>query len=273
MSLSKPIYNLLGSYLEQLFEHPLRTKAITSCVIASSANLVSQKLGRAKQVNTDSVMAYGLFGLIFTGPLSHFFYGWLDRVTNDTRFKKLLMVFGERAIFAPIITALSLYFISRFEYKSHEDALKNLQFQYSSILRGNWKFLTLPVFINFNYIPPMLRVLFANIIGFCWMVVLSTKRRKAEQQQAQDKSNKKSALDLPYTYLVIRRRSRKEGDPARRGIDGERDPVRDRGEDCDEWLLERLRERLLPRSDELWLCDEDDRLRERELAESLLELL
>ncbi|XP_053663050.1 PXMP2/4 family protein 3 [Anopheles marshallii] len=191
MSLSRPIYNLLGSYLEQLFEHPLRTKALTSCVIASSANLVSQKLGGVKQVNKDSVLAYGLFGLIFTGPLSHFFYSWLDRITNDTRFKKLLMLLGERALFAPVITALSLYFISRFEYKSHDEALVNLITQYRSILRGNWKFLTLPVFINFNYVPPMLRVLFANIIGFCWMVVLSTKRRKAEQrrqQQAQDKS-------------------------------------------------------------------------------------
>lgn len=126
-----------------------------SCVIASSANLVSQKLGGAKQVNTDSVMAYGLFGLIFTGPLSHFFYSWLDRITNDTRFKKLLMLLGERALFAPVITALSLYFISRFEYKTHDEALGNLFTQYRSILRGNWKFLTLPVFINFNYIPPM----------------------------------------------------------------------------------------------------------------------
>lgn len=190
MSLSKPIYNLLGSYLEQLFEHPLRTKAITSCVIASSANVVSQKLGGVKQLNTESVLAYGLFGLIFTGPLSHFFYSWLDRVTNDSRFKKLLMVLGERALFAPTITALSLYFISRFECKSHEDALSNLFMLYRSVLRGNWKFLTLPVLINFNYVPPMLRVLFANIIGFCWIVFLSAKRRKAEQRRQQQSADK-----------------------------------------------------------------------------------
>ncbi|XP_035786002.1 peroxisomal membrane protein 2-like [Anopheles albimanus] len=183
MSLSRPIFNLLGSYLEQLFEHPLRTKAITSCVIASSANLASQKLAGAKQLNTDSVLAYGLFGLIFTGPLSHFFYGWLDRVTNDVRFKKLLMLFGERLLFAPTITALSLYFISRFEYKSHDEAIINLVTLFRSVLRGNWKFLTLPVFINFNYVPPMLRVLFANIIGFCWIIFLSAKRRKAEQRR------------------------------------------------------------------------------------------
>ena len=65
------------------------------------------------------------------------------------------MLLGERALFAPVITALSLYFISRFEYKTHDEALGNLFTQYRSILRGNWKFLTLPVFINFNYIPPM----------------------------------------------------------------------------------------------------------------------
>uniref|UniRef100_A0A2M4C0B9 Putative conserved plasma membrane protein n=1 Tax=Anopheles marajoara TaxID=58244 RepID=A0A2M4C0B9_9DIPT len=183
MSLSRPLFNLLGSYLEQLFEHPLRTKAITSCVIASSANLASQKLTGAKQLNTDSVLAYGLFGLIFTGPLSHFFYGWLDRVTNDVRFKKLLMLLGERLFFAPTITALSLYFISRFEYKSHDEAIINLVTLFRSVLRGNWKFLTLPVFINFNYVPPMLRVLFANIIGFCWILFLSAKRRKAEQRR------------------------------------------------------------------------------------------
>uniref|UniRef100_A0A2M3ZAN5 Putative peroxisomal membrane protein 2 pxmp2 n=1 Tax=Anopheles braziliensis TaxID=58242 RepID=A0A2M3ZAN5_9DIPT len=183
MSLSRPLFNLLGSYLEQLFEHPLRTKAITSCVIASSANLASQKLTGAKQLNTDSVLAYGLFGLIFTGPLSHFFYGWLDRVTNDVRFKKLLMLLGERLLFAPTITALSLYFISRFEYKSHDEAIINLVTLFRSVLRGNWKFLTLPVFINFNYVPPMLRVLFANIIGFSWILFLSAKRRKAEQRR------------------------------------------------------------------------------------------
>lgn len=191
MSLSKPFYSLLGAYFEQLFNHPVRTKAITSCVIATSANYCSQKIAGTKKVNSDILVAYGLFGLIFTGPLSHLFYQWLERITNDLRFKQLLMLLGERAIFAPAITALSLYFITRFEGKSHEDGVSNLNDLYKLILVNNWKYLTLPVLINFRFVPPMLRVLVANIIGFCWIVFLSAKRRKAEllRRQAEEQRN------------------------------------------------------------------------------------
>ena len=129
-----------------------------SCVIATSANYCSQKIAGTKKVNSDTLVAYGLFGLIFTGPLSHVFYQWLERITNDHRFKQLLMLLGERAIFAPAITALSLYFITRFEGKSHEDGVSNLNDLYKLILVNNWKYLTLPVLINFRFVPPMVSI-------------------------------------------------------------------------------------------------------------------
>lgn len=89
MSLSKPLFDALSFYLEQLFMHPLRTKSITrfvtanlfpieiyqllsiflffsflfrSCVLASSANVVSQKLMGHKEINQQSLFAYALFG-------------------------------------------------------------------------------------------------------------------------------------------------------------------------------------------------------------------
>lgn len=80
---------------------------------------------------------------------------------------------------------------------------------------------------------------------------------------------------LRFFELVIRRRSRKLGEPARRGIDGERDErrlggggVRDR--DRDVLLRERvrLRRELAPLLERL---DREDR--ERELRELELELL
>ncbi|XP_055601606.1 PXMP2/4 family protein 3 [Uranotaenia lowii] len=191
MVLSKPLYNLLGAYFEQLFNHPVRTKSLTSCVIATSANYCSQKIAGSKKTNTDTLVAYGLFGLIFTGPLSHFFYQWLDRMTADSRFKPLLMLLGERTLFAPAITALSLYFITLFEGRSHEEGCSNLNDLYKMIVVNNWKYLTLPILINFKFVPPMLRVLVANIIGFCWIVFLSAKRRKAEilRRKAEEQRN------------------------------------------------------------------------------------
>lgn len=138
-------YNLLKTHLLANF----------SCVIAASANVCSQKIAGVKRLNSDTVVAYGLFGLIFTGPLSHLFYQWLDRVTQDRRFRGILMLLGERALFAPIITALSLYFITRFEGKDHEEGVGNLNDLYKMILLNNWKFLTLPVLINLRFVPPM----------------------------------------------------------------------------------------------------------------------
>ena len=77
---------------------------------------------------------------------------------------------------------------------------------------------------------------------------------------------------LNISYLVILRRSKKLGEPARLGIDGDLEALLDRDLDLDreERLLEWLRERLLARLDEPEL-DALDRLCDRELLELLLD--
>jgi hypothetical protein len=78
------------------------------------------------------------------------------------------------------------------------------------------------------------------------------------------------------SYLVILRRSRKLGDPARRGIEGERERLRDATDlvECDaelEWLPLRLVDRLEADERDLELLElplelpEDDRDSERDL--------
>ncbi|KOB74157.1 Peroxisomal membrane protein PMP22 [Operophtera brumata] len=137
MSLSKPIMNLVASYLQNLYLHPIRTKAITRLV----ENLVSFPLA-----------------------------------------KKLLF---ERLIFAPIMQAFSLYTLARFEGKNHVAAVKQLVALYLPILQANWKWLTLFQIINLAFVPPILRVLFMNMVGFGWAMFLASKRR----QQSQKKGN------------------------------------------------------------------------------------
>jgi peroxisomal membrane protein 2 len=58
---------------------------------------------------------------------------------------------------------------------------------YKGVLLANWRYLTLPVFLNFNFVPPMLRVFTSNIIGFFWIIYLADKRRRAAAAAKKEK--------------------------------------------------------------------------------------
>ena len=41
------------------------------------------------------------------------------------------------------------------------------------VLKANWRFWTLPQFINVNFVPAEFRVLFANSVALLWNVYLA----------------------------------------------------------------------------------------------------
>ncbi|XP_055384933.1 uncharacterized protein LOC129614384 [Condylostylus longicornis] len=187
MSLSRPVLNLLGTYFEQLFNHPIRTKSLTACVLASSANIVSQKLSSSNSINYKNVSAYALFALLFGGTVPHYFYTIIENtLRKDFRLRKYLIFACERLMLTPTMVTLSLYFLSRFEgadHKTSEDKTKKL---FMSILTANWMFLSIPSFLNIYFVPPMLRVLMTNIIAFVWIIYVSKKRAKKQNDSAKD---------------------------------------------------------------------------------------
>lgn len=184
MSLSKPIMNLIATYLQNLYLHPIKTKAITSCIVGTAGSVASQ-LVAGESLRLDPVLAFGLYGLAFGGTIPHYFYEFLERLFPEDLIafplaKKLLF---ERLIFAPLMQAFSLYTLARFEGKNHSAALKQLKALYLTVLEANWKWLTLFQVINLAFIPPMLRVLFMNLVGFGWAMFLATKRRQQSQRK------------------------------------------------------------------------------------------
>ncbi|KAH8251092.1 hypothetical protein KR026_010278, partial [Drosophila bipectinata] len=189
MVLSKPLYSLFGSYLEQLFNHPVRTKSITACVLATSANVTSQRLAGAKTLNQHSVFAYGLFGLIFGGSVPHYFYTTVERLfSHDLRFRRFFLFLSERLVYAPTYQALSLFFLALFEGKSPQMAIKNVEKLYWPLLKANWQYLSLFVYLNFAYVPPMFRSISMAIISFIWVVYIAQKRRRFQEKLAAEKA-------------------------------------------------------------------------------------
>ncbi|CAG9585126.1 unnamed protein product [Danaus chrysippus] len=184
MALSKPIMNLLASYLQNLYIHPIKTKAITSCVVGSAGSIASQ-LVAGQSLRLDPILAFGLYGLLFGGTIPHYFYEFVERIFpyESTAFPLAQKLMFERLIFAPFMQAFSLYTLARFEGKNHSAALKQLKALYLTVLEANWKWLTLFQVINMAFIPPMLRVLFMNLVGFGWAMFVASKRRQQSQKK------------------------------------------------------------------------------------------
>ncbi|XP_020706588.1 PXMP2/4 family protein 3 [Athalia rosae] len=186
MALSKPthiIYELVGAYFQNLYTNPLKTKALTSCCIATLGNFVSQKLRGVKYLNQDSLVAFALFGIIFGGSVPHYFYQHVHKITKHP----LGILLIERLVYTPLYQVLSLYMLARFEGKSHEASYAQLEKLYQPVLLANLKYLTLFQFINIKFVPPMLRVLVVNLIGFFWSIYLANKRAA---QAAKDRARK-----------------------------------------------------------------------------------
>lgn len=178
--LSKPYkvsIQLLGAYLSSLYLNPIKTKSITAATIAMLGNFTSQRLSGAQSLDVQTLGAFGLFGLLFGGSVPHFFYEGLQRIVNEeSKFAPLYMLLIERLVFMPVYQFFSLYTLARFEMKSHSQALANVTRFYPPIVEANFKYLTLLQFMNLYFVPPMLRVLVANLIGFFWVIYLARKR-------------------------------------------------------------------------------------------------
>ncbi|KAK0078255.1 hypothetical protein PV325_002773 [Microctonus aethiopoides] len=182
MSLSKPsqiLFDLVAAYMTNLFSNPVKTRAITSLVTATFGNFVAQRITGANKINQDSLIAFGLFGLLFGGPVPYFFYKYIRLFVKN----RLGILVVERVVYTPLFEALSLYMLPRLEGKSHQHSCINLHNRYRLILMTNWKYLTLLQYINMCYVPPILKVLVSNIIGLVWTIYLAKVRTEDEANQ------------------------------------------------------------------------------------------
>ncbi|CAO3683500.1 unnamed protein product [Umbelopsis vinacea] len=105
--------SLLTRYLTELAAHPLRTKAITSSILAGLQEFTAQKLSGTKSTSPSSpvdkrVVQMALYGLLVSGPLNHVLYDTLNKVfAGKTGPKaKLLQLLASNLILSPIFNCV-----------------------------------------------------------------------------------------------------------------------------------------------------------------------
>ncbi|XP_062890682.1 peroxisomal membrane protein 2 [Mobula hypostoma] len=176
---------LLQQYLLLLKKYPILTKSVTSGILSGLGNVLSQvmenrrkDLSITKNITFGGPIRFGVFGLVFTGPLSHYFYQYLDKLFPSnvpySQIKKLLL---DRLMFAPAFLALFFVVISLLEGKNLKALKDKMKTGYWIALKMNWKVWTIFQYININYVPVQFRVLFANLVALFWYAYLASIRR------------------------------------------------------------------------------------------------
>ncbi|KAL7469697.1 hypothetical protein ACHAXS_009953 [Conticribra weissflogii] len=178
------------SYLSVLEANPLAVKSVTAGVILGAADLSGQAIQQLMKKSDGGIdiarfLRFAFFGLILQAPWNHFYYLFLDGVLPPTpdpfTLTTGIKVFIDQFIQAPIFTVIIFAFLGTLEGKSKDEIKKQLDDDYVDTMLANWKLWVPATVVNIAFCPPILRVLFLNVIFFFWSIFLSLKLNKKEE--------------------------------------------------------------------------------------------
>lgn len=196
---------LWDSYNAALESSPLVVKSVTAGVILGAADFAGQALeNRLNQEAEDKAIdfaraaRFAIFGLVLQGkhfwtsisrswsqsqlhypsaPWNHFYYLMLDgqipptpEPFSATNVEKVLI---DQFIQAPIFTVLIFAFLGTIEGKDATSIKQQLDNDYKDTIIANWKLWVPATIVNIAFVPPLLRVLYLNVVFFFWSIYLS----------------------------------------------------------------------------------------------------
>ncbi|XP_006901037.1 PREDICTED: peroxisomal membrane protein 2 [Elephantulus edwardii] len=172
----------LVQYLRLLRLYPVLTKAATSGFLSVLGNLLAQMIEKNRKkenclqnLDASGPLRYAIYGFFFTGPLSHYFYlfleHWIPSEVPLAGVKRLLL---DRLVFAPAFLLLFFFVMNFLERKDMAAFSTKMSKSFWPALQMNWRVWTPIQFININYIPLQFRVLFANLVALFWYAYLAS---------------------------------------------------------------------------------------------------
>uniref|UniRef100_A0A4X1T1Y1 Peroxisomal membrane protein 2 n=1 Tax=Sus scrofa TaxID=9823 RepID=A0A4X1T1Y1_PIG len=107
----------LAQYLRLLRLYPVLTKAATSGILSALGNFLAQMIEKkqkkescSQKLDVNGPLRYAIYGFFFTGPLSHFFYLFLEHwIPPEAPWASVQRLLLDRLLFAPAF--LLLFFL------------------------------------------------------------------------------------------------------------------------------------------------------------------
>ncbi|XP_020634310.3 peroxisomal membrane protein 2 [Pogona vitticeps] len=172
---------LLARYLLLLRLYPVLTKAASSAVLSALGSFLSQIVDKSHQKKALDLWGptrFAIYGFFFTGPLSHYFYLYLEQlVPSDAPFAIIKKLLVDRLLVAPAFLLLFFFIMNLLEGHDSAAFAKKLKSSYWKSLKMNWKLWTPVQFINLNYVPMQFQVLFGNLVALFWFAYLASVKK------------------------------------------------------------------------------------------------
>ena len=188
------IAEVWDSYNALLESSPLVTKSLTASVILGSADCAGQFIEKVtasrqgekeKELDLARVFRFFIFGLVLQAPWNHYYYLVLDGAIPPTAEpfsqSNIIKIIIDQFVQAPIFTVLIFVFLGALEGKTIEEIQQKLKDDYPETIVNNWKLFIPATAINIGFVPPILRVLYLNVVFFFWCIYLSLVLNKEEK--------------------------------------------------------------------------------------------
>ncbi|KAL9225171.1 hypothetical protein vseg_001122 [Gypsophila vaccaria] len=185
--MSDKVSEVWQKYLLQLKIHPLRTKALTAGVLAGCSDFAAQKISGVKKLQFKRLFLLMIYGFLYSGPLGHFFHKLMDKIFkgkqgNSTVAQKVIL---EQLTVSPWNNMLfMMYYGLIVEGRTWPMVKNKVKKDYPTIQSTSWKFWPIVNWVNYQYMPLQLRVLFHSSIASCWAIFLNLKARSATIKNA-----------------------------------------------------------------------------------------
>lgn len=170
--------NLIRLYQRLLYERPLVTNVLTTCIFMTTGDITSQYILQDKDKHDwHQTARFALAGFIFVGPVVRACLVTIDKLFGPT---SSLLVLSKKVLFdqgliAPIFLAANITVLTLIQTQSLAHVKGELDRSYFSILKMNYTFWPFVSMTNFYFIPLAYRQLFGASAALVWNSLFSYK--------------------------------------------------------------------------------------------------